>query len=142
VLKRWMRYDENLSDEGKRSGKGLIGFQVGNVKGLVDIVNCQVGIGDIPSFQVGKEEEVRSTESSRQGVLIGEEEAKEGPHSGEYSCGTASCVNEDDDKLETFITSKKDKRTVLIIGGVEIFLPSDRGEASIDVAYATKGQQT
>jgi hypothetical protein len=137
-----MRYDENLSDEGKRSGKGLVGFQVGNVKGLVDIVNCQVGIGDIPSFQVGKEEEARSTESSHQGVLIGEEEAKEGPHLGEYSCGTASCVNEDDDKLETFITTEKDMRIILIIGRVEIFLLSNRGEASTDVAYVTKGQQT
>jgi hypothetical protein len=65
VLKRWLRYAENLSDEGKRSGRGLVGCQVGNEKGLVDFVNCQVGRGDIPNFQVGKGGEMSSTESSR-----------------------------------------------------------------------------
>jgi hypothetical protein len=39
VLKIWLRYDENLSDEGKRSRRGPIGFQVGNEKGSVDLVN-------------------------------------------------------------------------------------------------------
>jgi hypothetical protein len=26
VLERWLRHDENLSGEGKRSGRGIIGF--------------------------------------------------------------------------------------------------------------------
>jgi len=123
VLKRWLRNVENLSNKGKRFGKGLIGCQVRNEKGLVDLVNYQKGRGDIPNFKVGNEEEVRSAKISRQGVLTDEEEAKERPRSGEDSCGTASRVNEDDDKLETFITAEKDQRTIMIIGGLEIFLP-------------------
>jgi hypothetical protein len=141
VLKRWLRYAENLSDEGKRSGRGLIGFQVGNEKGSVDLVNCQVGRGDIPNFQVGKGGEMSSAESSHQRVLTDEEEAEERPHSDEDSCGTVNHVNEDDEKLKTSTIEEKDQRTILIIGGVEIFLPRGRGEASTDVADATEGQQ-
>jgi hypothetical protein len=74
VLKRWLRYDGNLSDEGKRSGRGIVGFQVGNEKGSMDLVNCQVGRGDILNCQVGKGEEVRSTKSSHQQVLTNEYE--------------------------------------------------------------------
>jgi hypothetical protein len=86
MLRRWLRHAENLSDEGKRSGKGLIGFQVGNEKGSVDLIDCQVGRGDIPNFQVGKGEEMSSIESSRQqGELTDEEEAEERPHSDEDS---------------------------------------------------------
>jgi hypothetical protein len=59
-LKRWLRHAENLSHKGKRSGKSLIDCQVGNEKGSVDLINCQVGRGDIPYFQVGKGEEMSS----------------------------------------------------------------------------------
>jgi len=38
MLKRWLRYAENLSDEGKRFGKDLVGCQVINEKGSVDLV--------------------------------------------------------------------------------------------------------
>jgi len=54
VLKRWLRYAKKLSGEGKISSRGLIGFQVGNHKGSVDLVKCQEGNRDIPNFQVGK----------------------------------------------------------------------------------------
>jgi ERCC4-type nuclease len=53
-----------------------------------------------------------------------------------------SRVNEDDEKLQTSIIEEKDQGSILIIGGVEIFLPSGRGEASTDVADATERQQT
>jgi hypothetical protein len=90
-VKRWLRYVENLNGEGKRSGRGLIDFQVGNEKGSVDLVNCQEGRGDIPIFQVGKGEEMSSAESScQQGVLTDGEEVEERPHPYEYSCGAAS----------------------------------------------------
>jgi hypothetical protein len=70
VLKRWLRNVENLSDEGKRSGRDVVDFQVENKKGSDDLINCQEGEGDIPIFQVGKGEEMISTESSsQQGVL-------------------------------------------------------------------------
>jgi hypothetical protein len=138
MLKRWLRHAENLSHKGKRSGKSLIDFQVGNEKGSMDLIYCQVGRGDIPDFQVGKGEEMSSVESS----LTDEEEAGEKPHSDGDSRRTVSHVNEDDEKLQTFITEKEDQKTVLIIGGVKIFLPSGRGEASTDVAEVTEGQPT
>jgi hypothetical protein len=139
VLRRWLRHAENLSGEGKRSGRNLIGFQVGNVKGSVDLVNCQEGRGDILNFQVGKGEEMSSAESScQQGMLTDGEEAEERSHPYEDSCGTVSHVNEDDEKLNTSTTEEKDQRSILVIGGVEIFLPSSRGEASTDVADATR----
>jgi hypothetical protein len=138
VLKRWLRHAENLSHKGKRSGKGLIDFQVGNEKGSMDLVNCQVGRRDIPDFQVGKDEEMRSDESSHQRMLIDEEEAEGIPHSEGYLHGVASRVNEDDEKLQTSTIEEKDQGSILIIGGVEIFLPSGRGEASIDVVNAIK----
>jgi hypothetical protein len=125
VLKRWLRHVENLSDQGKRSGRGLVDFQVGNEKGSVDLINFQEGRGDIPIFQVGKGEEMSSAESScQQGMSTNGKEAKERPHPYEDSCGTASHVNEDDEKLKTSFTEEEDQRSILIIGGIEIFLPS------------------
>jgi hypothetical protein len=97
VLKRWLRHAENLSHKGKRSRKSLIGCQVGNEKGSMDLVTYQVGRGDIPNFQVGKGEEM----SSAEGSLIDEEEAGERPHSDGDSRRTVSHMNEDDEKLQT-----------------------------------------
>jgi hypothetical protein len=114
---------------------------VGNVKGSGDLVNCQVGRGDIPYFQVGKDEEMRSDEISRQRMLADEEESKGRPHSDGDSCGAASHVNEYDEKLQTSTIEEKDRGSILIIVGVEIFLPSGRGEASTDVANATGRHQ-
>jgi hypothetical protein len=57
-------------------------------------------------------------------VLTDGEESKKRSHPHEDSCGVVSRVNEDDGKLETFITMEEDQRSVLVIGGVEIFLPS------------------
>jgi len=68
----------------------------------VDLINCQVGRGDIPYCQVGNGEEVSSAESS----LADEEEDEEKPHSDGDSHRTVSHMNEDDDKLENFITVK------------------------------------
>jgi hypothetical protein len=39
VLKIWLRCTKNLNGEVKRSGRGLIDFQVGNEKGLIDLIN-------------------------------------------------------------------------------------------------------
>jgi hypothetical protein len=52
-------------------------------------------------------------------------------------------VNEDDDKLNTSITEKEDQKSVLIVGGIKMFLPSNQLEAIISVASAkTKVQPT
>jgi hypothetical protein len=74
-------------------------------------------------------------------VLTYGEEKEERPHPYEYSFGTASRMSEDDDKLEAFITEEKYQRSILVIGGVKIFLPNNRGEVSMDVADVIEGQQ-
>jgi hypothetical protein len=103
----------------------------------VDLVNCQVGRGDIPYCQVGKGEEVSSDESS----LADEEEDEEKPHSDGDSRRTVSRVNEDDEKLQTSVIEEKNQRNVLIIVGTEKFLPRGRGDDSIDVVDATRRYQ-
>jgi len=51
-------------------------------------------------------------------------------------------MNENDEKMKTSITKEEDKRSILVIGRIQIFLPSNQGEASIFIAeVATKGQQ-
>jgi hypothetical protein len=97
---------------------------VGNEKGSVDLIKCQVGRGDIPYFQVGKDEEMSSDEISCQRMLTNEEEAEGIPHSYGDSRGAVSHVNEDDEKLQTSTIEEKDQGRILIIGGVKIFLPS------------------
>jgi len=68
---------------------------------------------------------MRSVESLyQQGVLTDGEEAKERPHPYEDACRTMSHMNEVDEKLETSVTKEKGQKSILAIGGVEIFLPS------------------
>jgi hypothetical protein len=130
---------------GKRSVEGLIycqrssnessDFQVGNEMGSwEDLIDFQESRGEeTPSCQVGEENEGRlseslmnSAESSyQQGVLIGED-----------SYGFAEHVNEDDEKLDTLTIQEEDQRNILIIGGIEIFLPSSPVEARACVAGA------
>jgi hypothetical protein len=99
---------------GKRPGGGLVycqrssdessDFQVGNEMGSVDLIDCQVGSRKFPNCQVGREKEMRLSESLRssevsscqQGVLIDED-----------SCGFADHVNEDDEKLKTFTIQRR-----------------------------------
>jgi hypothetical protein len=77
VLKRWLRHAENLNDEGKKSSRDLIDFQVGNEKRSVDLLNFQECRGETPIFQVGKGEEMILAKSScQQGVVIDGEETE------------------------------------------------------------------
>jgi hypothetical protein len=55
----------------------------------------------------------------------------------EDSYGFPSHVNEDDDKLKTFTIRGGDMRSLMMIGGIEIFLPLAQGKAEICVADAT-----
>jgi hypothetical protein len=98
---------------------------VGNEGGSLDLIDYQVGRGGIPECQVGKGEEINSAESPyHQGVLIDED-----------SCGFVDHVNEDDEKLNTPITMEEDQRCVLIIGGIQIFLPNSPAETNTRVAH-------
>jgi hypothetical protein len=121
----------------KRSVEGLIYCQrrsveisdcsVGNEMGSVDLIDCLVGRREVPNFQVGREKEMRLSESlkslevvsGQQGVLIGED-----------SCGFVDHVNEYDEKLNTFTIKEEDQRSILIIGGIKTFLPNSQVEAS------------
>jgi hypothetical protein len=157
---------ETLSDEDGRSVAGLINFQehrselssfqVGNGKRSVDdlidcqegsdgssscqvgngeisgnLIDCQVGREKIPSCQVGKGQDMNSIESSyQQGVLIDED-----------SCGFLDHVNEDDEKLNTPIATEEDQRCIMIIGGIQIFLPNNPAETNTRIAHEEVVQQ-
>jgi hypothetical protein len=84
-------------------------------------------------------ESLRSSEESsyQKGMLTGDKEVEERHHLYEYSCGVAGHVNEADEKLNTSITEEEDQRNVLIVGGIQIFLPRSQAEASISVVGAT-----
>jgi hypothetical protein len=104
---------------------------VGNEEGSLDIIDCQGGRGGILDHQVGKGEEMNSAENSyQQGVLIDED-----------SCGFADHVNEDDEKLNTPIAVEEGQRCVMIIGGIQIFMPNSLAEANTSVAHEEVVQQ-
>jgi len=71
-----------------------------------------------------------------------EEEEGEDPHEHEDSCGVAYNVIEYDQKLNTSTLEEEDQRCVQIIGGINIFLPSNPTEASVGVAEERKPLET
>jgi hypothetical protein len=128
-----MRSSEDLIDcQEDNSGNSYC--QVGNEMGSGDLIDCQESRREIPNFQVGKGREMRLSESLRSS---GESSYQQGVLIDEDSCGFVNHVNEDDEKLNTSITKEEDQRSVLIIGGIKSFLPSNQAEASISVAGAT-----
>jgi hypothetical protein len=139
----------------KRSVEDLIDFQ----EGRKEKSGFQVGKEEMrlseslknsekSSYQQGvlteKKREMRLSESLRnseessdqQGVLTEEkeEEVGEKPHENEDSCGIADHMNEYDEKLNTSTLEEEDQRCILIIGGINIFLPRIPVEASACVA--------
>jgi hypothetical protein len=110
---------------------------VGNEMGSVDLIDFQVGNKKLLNFQVSKEKEMRLSKGLRgsgmssgyQGVLIYED-----------SCGFVDHVNEDNENLNTSITKEEDHRSVLIIGGIQIFLLDSPVEARACIADATVGE--
>jgi hypothetical protein len=147
-LRRWLREVETLSDVEEvghicepESGRNLSDEEeVGSTRDLID---CQASRNKILECQVGKGGNMSSNESSYQkGVMKNEEEARERPRSDEYSHRIMSRVNEDDEKLKTSVTEEEDQRNVLIIGGVNIFLPSDQIKASTGVSDRIERQPT
>jgi hypothetical protein len=76
---------------------------VGNEKISVDLINCEEGRSEILDFQVGKREERRVSESLMNSVVSS------------YQKG---------------VLIEEDHRCILIIGGINIFLPYSPTEAS------------
>jgi hypothetical protein len=75
-------------------------------------------------------------------VLTGEEEeVRDIPHKNKSSCGVADHMNEYDEKLNTSTIQEGDQRSILIIGGIRIFLPGIQAEDSMCVASAVAERQ-
>jgi hypothetical protein len=165
LLKMWLRYVESLrdieevvhicepeagrnlsDDEGKRSlddlrncqvgSEGLSIFQVGNEeRSVVDPKDCQVGSNESSSCQVGND--MRSLED-----LIDYQEGREEiPYfqvgKGEQMRPCESLMNSEVSLDQQGELMEKDQRCILIIGGIEVFLPSSPVEAKSCVTDAT-----
>jgi hypothetical protein len=87
--------------------------------GSTDLIDYHVGSRKFPICQVGRGIEVRLFESLRDsGVSLGQK----GVMISEYSCGFADHVNENDDKLKNCTIQKEDRKSILMIGGIWVFL--------------------
>jgi hypothetical protein len=106
--------------------------------GSVDLIDCQVGRREVPNCQVGRGKEMRLSESLTDSV---ESSYQQGVLMDEDSCGFADHVNEYDEKLNTLTIQEEDQRSILIIGGIQIFLPDSPVEARACVADATREGQ-
>jgi hypothetical protein len=99
--------------------------------GSLHLIEFHGGRREIPYHQVGEGEEMNSVESSYQkGVLIDE-----------HSCGSADQVNEDDEKLNNPIAMEEDQRCVLIVVGIQIFLPNSPAKTNTRVSHEEVVQQ-
>jgi hypothetical protein len=126
----------------EKGSDGISSFQVGNEEVSLDLIDCQGGRGEIPYHQVGKGEEMNSAESSyQQGVLINEDSCGFADHMNEDSCGFADHMNEDDEKLYIPIAIERDQRCVLIIGGIQLFLPYSLAKTNTIVSHEEVVQQ-
>jgi hypothetical protein len=112
-----LRYVEGLRDIEEvvhvcepEAGKSLSDDEMGS---LEDLIDCQVSREEIPYFQVGKGEKMRLSKS-----LMNSE------------------VSLDQQEELT----EKDQRSLLIIGGIEVFLPHSPVEVRTCVAEATTGE--
>jgi hypothetical protein len=114
---------------------------VGNEKRTIDLINYQEGREENPIFLMGKGEEMSSTKGScQQGVVTYGKEEEERPHPYEDSCGVAYHVNEHRERLNNSIVKEEDQRSILIIGGIKIFLPIMLAEASAQVVGAVEAK--
>jgi hypothetical protein len=100
-------------------------FQVGNEMGSVDLIDRQVGSREFPNCQVEKEKDMRLSENLRSLEVSSFQREMS---IGENSCGYPDHVNEDDEELNTSIIKEEDQRSILIIGGIKIFLPNRQVE--------------
>jgi hypothetical protein len=80
-----------------------------------------MGSIDLIDFQVVRKKEIRLSESLRSSRLSS---CQQGALIDGYSCGFVDHMNEDDEKLKTFTIQEEDQRSILIIGGIKIFLPN------------------
>jgi hypothetical protein len=144
VLRRWLREAETLSDTEEKvvylceleSGESLgdeeemrlvrylvnfqegknefLYFQVGNEMISVDLIDYQEVISEIPNCQVGKGDKMRLSES---------------------------LMNSYRNSYQQGVLVEEDKRSILIIGGIGIFLPISQVEASAQFSGVVEERQ-
>ena len=148
LLRGWLRHAENL--DGPEEMVQICELKTGrildeeNEMGSVeDLKNCQEGREEIPNCQVGKE--LRSLRD-----LIDCHEDSQGISHGQVGNGLRSLrdehmrlskglinlevsLNQPEEMIE-----EEDQMSLLMIGGIQVFLPHSLGEAEIFVAYAAK----
>jgi hypothetical protein len=116
-----LRSAEDLTDY-QENNQGISHCHLGNeMRSLRDLKDCQEGSRSIPYCQVEKDEQMGKSEG-----LMNSKVSRNQPKElteDEDSCGFPSHVNEDDDKLKTFTIREVDLRSLIMIGGIEIFLP-------------------
>jgi hypothetical protein len=105
---------------GKRSTKGIVycqgsssessDCQVGNEMGSLDLIDYQLGIKKFPNCQVGKGKEMRLSES---------------------------LTNLEESSYQQGVLTGENHERILIIGGMEVFIPSSLVEARECVADAS-----
>jgi hypothetical protein len=109
-------------DKNTRLSEGLMDSEVSSIQqgvlmkmGSVDLIVCQGSSRKIPYCQVGRDEQMRLSES-----LINSEVSL-------------------DQQMQ--LTKEEDRRNLLMIGGIQIFLPFAQEEAEICVADATTTEE-
>jgi hypothetical protein len=115
------------------------------MRSLRYLKDYQEGSRIIPNGQVGRDEQIRLQEG-----LIKSEVSLNQPKElteKEGSCGSPIHVNEDDDKLKTCTIREEYQMDLLMVGGIQIFLPfaADYVEvciADVEVATTEAGQPT
>jgi hypothetical protein len=146
-----MRSLEDLIDC-QEDSRGNSYCQEGNGMRLAeDLIDCQVGNKELPYCQVGKGEKMSSGVSScQQGVLmemgsVGLIDCQVGSRKfpgcqvgkGEKMRLCESLMNSEESSGQQGVLIGEDQKSILIIGGIEIFLPSSPVEARACVAEAT-----
>jgi hypothetical protein len=87
------------------SGESL-DYQVGNEMGSLDLIDCQVGSRKFPNCHVGRGKEMRLSES---------------------------LMNLEESSNQQGVLTSEDQKSILMIGGIRVFLPHNPVEASESV---------
>jgi hypothetical protein len=162
LLKEWLRHIRSLSDrEGvvhtcePETGRNLSDVE-NEMRSLEDLIDCQVGNRKFPICQVGREKEMRLFESlgssevssCQQGVLmemgsIDLIDCQVGSRKIPYcQVGKGEQMNSEVSSYQQEeLTEKEGQKSILMIGGIRVFLPNSPVEANTSVAHEGIVQQ-
>jgi hypothetical protein len=124
----------------QEDSQGISHCQVGNgLRSLRDLIDYQEGSGRFPIFQVGKGTEMESVDSidCQEGsrkipyCQVGRDEQVSWNQPEEL---TEKMSSELDLDQQMQLTEEENQNSILMIGGIEIFLPFSQGKAEVCVA--------